>query len=691
MKSLLRFSWLIVGAIPTFIQSQDTLADSKVREVVVTGQYAPTDSRNAVLPVRVLTRERIDRLGANNLEQLLRQELNLRISQDMVLGSSIAVQGLSGRNVKILIDGVPVTGRTDGNIDLGQINLANIERVEIIEGPASVFYGTDALAGVINLISKRGQAEKWKIGLGTQFEQLGERSLMADAGVQVTEKILLLASGGYDQFEGFDTSAAARDLLWNPKKQSYGNATLRFLTGKDNFIRVKGSFFDETIENMGEVRRPQFKPYAFDDTYHTTRRDAAILHEGTVFKRLYWNNALGVNTFKRQKETLRTEMETSEQNPVASEQDTTRFESYTLRSVIASKNNSSRLQWLGGIDLRHDRGFGQRIRDSLSTQPGQSAMTDLALIGSLRYRPFRQTTVESGVRTGWNDRYGRSLTPSLHIKQQFGNQLDASASYARGFRSPDLKELFFYFIDASHYIVGNYDLKPEKSDNFQTNLHWQVLQPKTPRQPAIEVNFNGFLNNITDKIELYEYLETPGGGIEPVLGDTSTQRYAYFNVEQFKTHGLNLRSNLTFRDFRFDLGGNITGHFNPYSAKYESTPEYTYTREINAAAQWAHRSWNAGLWFRTNDRFIRYYPETVDNETIITQRTISGFSNIDIAAGKSFFKKRITVQTGVRNLLDVQSAAVTGGSSGGHTGDGSTISPGRSWWLTVKVALFPVL
>ncbi|MDZ7846145.1 MAG: TonB-dependent receptor plug domain-containing protein [Owenweeksia sp.] len=64
-------------------------------------------------------------------------------------------QGLSGAKIKILVDGVPVIGRLDGNIDISQINLSNIERVEIVEGPMSVQDGTDAVAGTINLITKK--------------------------------------------------------------------------------------------------------------------------------------------------------------------------------------------------------------------------------------------------------------------------------------------------------------------------------------------------------------------------------------------------------------------------------------------------------------------------------------------------------------------------------------------------------
>jgi len=90
-------------------------------DIVVTAQYAPTDSRNALHKIRTIKREVIEQRGAVTLEQLLNQELNIRISQDLILGSSLSLQGVSGQNVKIMIDGVPVIGRVGDDIDLSQI------------------------------------------------------------------------------------------------------------------------------------------------------------------------------------------------------------------------------------------------------------------------------------------------------------------------------------------------------------------------------------------------------------------------------------------------------------------------------------------------------------------------------------------------------------------------------------------
>jgi outer membrane receptor for ferrienterochelin and colicins len=122
---------------------------------------------------KIIDRVDIDRQAATNLRELLDNQLNMSVKNDNVLGSSISMQGISGQNIKILIDGVPVIGRLNGNIDLSQINLNNIERVEIIEGPLSVDFGTDALAGTINLITNKSQYDKASSSINLYYETVG--------------------------------------------------------------------------------------------------------------------------------------------------------------------------------------------------------------------------------------------------------------------------------------------------------------------------------------------------------------------------------------------------------------------------------------------------------------------------------------------------------------------------------------
>ncbi|WP_315819996.1 TonB-dependent receptor plug domain-containing protein [Paraflavitalea speifideaquila] len=109
--------------------------------------------------VRTINRERIALRGATDIAGVLNNELGIRIETDYTLGESdTRIMGLGGQRVKVLLDGVPLIDRDATKQSLGQIDINTIERIEIVDGPMSVIYGTDALAGVINIITKKVKA-----------------------------------------------------------------------------------------------------------------------------------------------------------------------------------------------------------------------------------------------------------------------------------------------------------------------------------------------------------------------------------------------------------------------------------------------------------------------------------------------------------------------------------------------------
>ncbi|MEN0005299.1 MAG: TonB-dependent receptor plug domain-containing protein, partial [Bacteroidota bacterium] len=183
--------------------SDSTLWSIDMEDIVVTAQFIPTSKEQVVHDIRTIDRVTIERQGATNLEQLLSQDASIRIRQDAILGSSMSILGLDGQNVQIMIDGVPIIGRQGGNIDLSQINLHNIERVEIVEGPLAVQYGTNALAGVINLIRKKSQVERFRVKTFTQVEDRGENNYVLNLGAQLADDLQLTLVGGFDRFDGF--------------------------------------------------------------------------------------------------------------------------------------------------------------------------------------------------------------------------------------------------------------------------------------------------------------------------------------------------------------------------------------------------------------------------------------------------------------------------------------------------------
>src|SRR5690606_30202757 len=153
-------SWPAGKTQETFVLKQST---EELETVVVTGSFEPQSARQSVYQVRTIGAEVIQNRAPSNVQEILSTELGIRFSQDNALGSSnMELLGMSGQNVKILIDGIPMVGRqgTSNEININQIDINRIGRVEIVEGPMSVVYGADALAGVINIITKADDAQK---------------------------------------------------------------------------------------------------------------------------------------------------------------------------------------------------------------------------------------------------------------------------------------------------------------------------------------------------------------------------------------------------------------------------------------------------------------------------------------------------------------------------------------------------
>ena len=130
-----------------------------LNEIVVTAQIGEELVYNSVNSFILLSNKNIQENASTNLVDLLNTQALFDIEVDPVLGSGLSIQGMDGNNVNILLDGIPVLGRKGGNIDLSQINLSNVDRVEILKGPAAVSYGTNSTGGVINLITNTSSSD----------------------------------------------------------------------------------------------------------------------------------------------------------------------------------------------------------------------------------------------------------------------------------------------------------------------------------------------------------------------------------------------------------------------------------------------------------------------------------------------------------------------------------------------------
>ena len=245
-------------------------------EVVVTAQVKPQKVDNSIYKVNVISNIDIKEKAANNLSELLSDKLNFRISQDAVLGSGLTMNGLRGEHIKILIDGVPVIGRMNGNIDLGQLNLSNVDHIEIVEGPMSVQYGSNALAGAINIITRENTRNRLTAGLNTYYESVGVYN--ADGSFSMNKKKHSFGlDGGRDFFGGFPRPEGIRTRLFKPKEQYFGDAYYIFQT-KNTKIKTDARYFRETLLSKGTpVTVGHYYGLAPDSYFYTSRLSGKLL------------------------------------------------------------------------------------------------------------------------------------------------------------------------------------------------------------------------------------------------------------------------------------------------------------------------------------------------------------------------------------------------------------------------------
>ena len=634
--------------------------DYSLEEIVVTGQYAPISESNSVYKVKVINQDYIKSRGAISLPQVLNSQLNLRLQEDGVLGSSINIQGLGGENVKILIDGVPVVGRLNGSVDLSQINMNNVERIEIIEGPLSVLYGSNALAGTINIITKEPESQKTTSSITSQYESVGLTNISASVAL-ADKKNSLLLDGGRNFFQGWSEYDTTRSQQWNQKEQYFGQAKYKYNFNK---LTVGYSFNGlwEQIKDRGE-RLGEHSNYAFDDWYTTQRYINSLDFK---FKAGIFSNAsvlASYTFFKRLSTQYLRDLVNLSQREVGV--DTTFVHNVMSRGSFATQREAN-WNFQVGYDFNYDLSKTERISKETVDQG------DYAVFGSLLWTPSDRLSIQPGLRYAYNTTFNTPLVPSINLKYDLNEYTKLRVSYAQGFRAPSIKELYLDFVDQNHMIFGNEYLIPENSKNANLSLAWHTSFNHSKQSFKVEPSL--FYNFIEDRIQL-------------VKTGTSNREFTYQNISEYTTFGgkIDLRYSI-HPDFTFNLGYSHLGYSNIWRNENGDLPTYLYTPEVSASFSY----WRASKKFNFNIIY-KYTGETpdyrVDENSNIVQTILPGYNWMDITVTQLFWKNRIEITAGGKNLFDLTTLNFSNGGGGGvHAGSGTNIiSWGRTWFVKCKI------
>jgi outer membrane receptor for ferrienterochelin and colicins len=630
-------------------------------EIVVTGQYLPGSQQKSVFPVKVINAERIEAQTATNLQDLLNNEAGIRIQNDGILGTSMSINGIDGQNVKVMVDGVPVIGRLNGNVDLSQLNLNNAERVEIVEGPMSTVYGSDASGGVINIITKNPVGDKLEAVFNSYTESVGKVNL--DGQVRYSKgKSHMMLSGGRNFFGGYSQVDDSRNKQWKPKIQYFADwqyirevADLRF--------RYTGNYFNEFILNRGKPL-PIYYEEAYDDKYYTDRVVNSLFVNGKLADDQYIDFTTSYSWYKRQKNSYFKDLVTLEEKLTKdpTDQDTTSFNTIMIRGSYSYDKVLDYLSFQLGADVNLDQGDGEKIAGN--TQK----IDDFAAFASLQYKPTERLIIQPALRVISNSKYDAPLVPAMNIRYDFTDHHSMKLAYSRGFRSPTLKELYLYFVDINHNVQGNQNLLAENSHSFNASIDYLVNNEKH----ALKIQPKFFYNYINDKID---------------LANLEDDLYTYVNIGEYETIGGDLVMSYYRPEMTLQLGYTLVGRSTQIN-EFDEAPTFAFSSDFQASFIWNIDKIDSkfSLFYKFTGEQPSYVIQSIDEQEVLVKYTRKSYNMVDLSFSRDFYDKYLNVAIGVKNLFDVTDILPTS-TGGAHTGGSYPISYGRIGFLKLVVKI----
>ncbi|MFA7292835.1 MAG: TonB-dependent receptor [Rhodocyclaceae bacterium] len=448
----------VIASTPTGTYAADTALDP----IIVTATRQATRINDLMADVSVIEREEIEQAGQSSLEQLLARQPGIQFTANGGPGtnSGLFIRGASPKQSIILVDGVRFGSATSGDAALSRIPLSQIDRIEILRGPASSLYGADAIGGVVQIFTKRGSGDpKFNASTGFGTYNTNDSSIGVSGG---TELVSYSLQGGYYSTDGF---SALHSGTHNHDSDGYrnnsltGSLALRPVQGQEigaNFFVSDGtSRFDQSATK--------------DDKNHQNVATHSVHSRNRINDAWTSTVRLGRSTDKA----------TSAQNGV----DTSTFE--TAQDMYSWQND---IKLPVGSALLAAEYLKQSVSGTTNYSVDSRTIRSLLAgwTGNLENHRF-----QFNLRRDDNSQFGGKTTGAATYGYQFTPAWRAHVSYGTAFRAPTFNELYFPNTFGALY-AGNPNLKPEESKNSEAGITWE--------QGAHRVSIVQFHNKVSDLI-----------------------------------------------------------------------------------------------------------------------------------------------------------------------------------------------
>ena len=619
---------------------------STLGEVVVTGTGTPHHLKSAPVQTELIDNKLIREMAASNFTDLM---TGISPSFDFTpgsMGAFMQLNGLGNDYILVLVDGKRLYGDIGGNSDLNRINPNDIDRIEVVKGASSALYGSEAIAGVINVITKKF----------ARTVQVSNNSRIGENGEWLQHDNLDLNFGRFSSSTSFDrketdgwqlshyeldnddelieTDARAQDSYSDHTfDQKFSYSPTRKLN-----VYVQGSKFEHDLKKPLTVSK---YGYFYDDFSYAA--GAKYLLNKTDYIQADWNSDKFKYAYKYNQD---------DGDFMEGDKDLqTRQlrESFNLKGIF--RLSKAQLLTIGGEYVNEELESPGRL-----TGEKADAYT-LAAYAQDEINLLKELSLVAGLRYIDHEEFGNALTPKISVLYRL-RDLNFRVTYARGFKAPTMKELFYHYEKRGTLYLGNSGLDPQTSNYYAASVEYIIS--------GISFSLTAYENDVNDLID-YKTVETSGE--DAANGIKTTKQH--FNIAEASTNGVDFLFNA-----RLGAGFSVGGGYSYVNARNETDDirlenvarNYGNLR-LGYLHQWNRYRLNANLSARFQDE--KFYDDgNADGYNLWKLTTIHRFTP------KGAFSFEATA--GIDNLFDYQDDRPYGV----HYG---TLNPGRNFFIGLNI------
>lgn len=472
--------------------------------VVVTATRQPMRTSELLSDVTVIDREEIERSGQETIADVLAKQPGIQISRNGGPGTSTSlfIRGANSNQTKVLVDGIPINSAYDlSGSPLHLIPLDNVERIEVLRGPAAGLYGADTIGGVIHIITKQGapglRGDAF-VGLGTQDTRQVNAGL---SGGNEQWRFRLEGSHYYTGGISAINNTKNRDADKDPYRNNGGAFSLSFLPVKGHelgmsYRRNQGlSHYDSGVPDP--VWGGGDSPYPYRNYFETEQWRVFSKNRLTD----YWQSTIQYSQAEES------------------------YENYSASEVTKNDARNKQLSWQNDIKLPLGTALlaVERLEQQAGPQNTYRSSPEITNNSFLVGWSANHNNHRWQLNTRYDDhsKFGGENTYGIAYGYQITDEWRAHASYGTAFKAPSVYQLYMYTPASWGYgpYYGNPDLKPEKSRNKEIALIWD----KGTHTASLTV----YQNNIRDMIEW-------------VTLNPATYEGTYGNVDRARLQGATL-------------------------------------------------------------------------------------------------------------------------------------------------------